>query len=161
MSALQQQLSFYAAYHRDPRNVATHLVGIPMIYVAIVVLLSTPWFHWQGWPVSAALVIGLAACVWYLRLDLRYGLVMTALTALCLVGGQRLEALGTVPWLAWGLGLFVVGWIFQAIGHVFEGRKPAFLDDLRGLLVGPLFVVAEVGFALGLRRELRAQLAAR
>ena len=52
--------------------------------------------------------------------------------------------------------LFVVGWAIQFVGHLFEGRKPAFMDDLVGLLVGPLFIVAEWGFALGLRKELLA-----
>ena len=47
----------------------------------------------------------------------------------------------------------MVGWVIQFVGHVFEGRKPAFVDDIMGLIIGPLFVVAEVGFALGLRRE--------
>jgi uncharacterized membrane protein YGL010W len=41
------------------------------------------------------------------------------------------------------------------VGHVWEGRKPAFFDDLRGLLVGPMFVLAELLMALGLLRGLR------
>jgi uncharacterized membrane protein YGL010W len=44
---------------------------------------------------------------------------------------------------------------------VFEGKKPAFVDDLVGLLVGPLFVAAELGFALGLRLPLRDAIEAR
>ena len=44
-SALVQSLARYAAYHRDRRNVATHLVGIPMIVLAVEVLLSRP--VWQ------------------------------------------------------------------------------------------------------------------
>ena len=43
-------------------------------------------------------------------------------------------------WLSWGLGFFVVGWIIQFVGHYYEGKKPAFADDLVGLLVGPMFV---------------------
>jgi uncharacterized membrane protein YGL010W len=43
--------------------------------------------------------------------------------------------------------VFVVGWIFQFIGHRIEGRKPSFFEDLQYLYVGPLFVAA-----LGLRR---------
>jgi uncharacterized membrane protein YGL010W len=58
------------------------------------------------------------------------------------------------------LGLFFVGWVIQFIGHYFEGKKPAFVDDLVGLLVGPLFVVAEVAFALGLRAELEQSITA-
>lgn len=34
------------------------------------------------------------------------------------------------------LGLFVVGWILQFIGHYFEGKPPEFFKDWRFLLVG-------------------------
>jgi uncharacterized membrane protein YGL010W len=39
------------------------------------------------------------------------------------------------------IAVFVVAWIGQFIGHKIEGKKPSFLDDLRFLLVGPLFVL--------------------
>lgn len=32
--------------------------------------------------------------------------------------------------------LFVVGWIFQFVGHVFEGKAPEFFKDWRFLFVG-------------------------
>jgi hypothetical protein len=51
---------------------------------------------------------------------------------------------GLGPWLGWGLGFFIVGWLVQFVGHYYEGRKPAFADDLVGLLVGPMFVVMEM-----------------
>jgi len=54
----------------------------------------------------------------------------------------------------------VLGRVIQFIGHDFEGRKPAFVDDLMGLIIGPLFVVAELGFLLGLRLELRREIEA-
>jgi uncharacterized membrane protein YGL010W len=53
------------------------------------------------------------------------------------------------------VGSFVVGWVWQFVGHIYEGRKPAFVDDLRGLLVGPMFMVAEAGFGLGAWQALR------
>jgi uncharacterized membrane protein YGL010W len=40
MDALVRQLGNYAAYHRDARNVRTHMIGIPMIVLAIAILLS-------------------------------------------------------------------------------------------------------------------------
>ena len=46
--------------------------------------------------------------------------------------------------------------MIQFLGHYYEGRKPAFFDDVMGLLIGPLFVAAELGFALGLRKEVQA-----
>ena len=57
--------------------------------------------------------------------------------------------------LGWGVGLFVLGWVIQFVGHYYEGRKPAFIDDVTGLIVGPLFVVVEVGFLLGWRKDLQ------
>ena len=36
----------------------------------------------------------------------------------------------------YGLGLFVLGWIFQFVGHAFEGKPPEFLSDWRFLFVG-------------------------
>jgi uncharacterized membrane protein YGL010W len=34
------------------------------------------------------------------------------------------------------VGLFVVGWIFQFIGHAVEGKPPEFFQDWRFLFVG-------------------------
>lgn len=42
------------------------------------------------------------------------------------------------------LGLFIVGWIFQFIGHAFEGKPPEFFSDWRFLLVGTRWWVAKV-----------------
>ena len=78
------------------------------------------------------------------------------LVGIVLMIGIVLLAMGGSPWvLGLGIGLFAVGWVIQFVGHYYEGRKPAFVDDVMGLLVGPLFVVAEWGFALGLRAEVQ------
>lgn len=155
MKSLVDHLSQYAAYHRDPRNIASHFIGIPLIFVAVAVLLSRP-----GWPVGAvlvspALLVAVASACFYLRLELRLGALMTVLLGLALWLGQVLAAQSTLVWLGSGLGMFVVGWVIQFVGHYYEGRKPAFVDDLTGLIVGPLFVVVEAGFLLGLRGELK------
>jgi len=34
------------------------------------------------------------------------------------------------------VGLFLFGWVFQFVGHAFEGRPPEFFKDWRFLLVG-------------------------
>jgi uncharacterized membrane protein YGL010W len=155
MRTLKQQLISYAGYHRDRRNIGVHFVGIPMITLAVAVLLSRPSWTVGGLPVSLALLLALGATVFYLQLDWRYGLTMAVFMGLNVWIGAQLASGSTALWLGSGLGLFVVGWVFQLVGHVWEGRKPAFLDDLIGLLVGPLFIVAELGFALGLRTDVR------
>ncbi|HSX70934.1 MAG TPA: Mpo1-like protein [Pseudomonas sp.] len=155
MKTLVDHLGQYAEYHRDRRNILSHFIGIPMIVVAVAVLLSRPGWDVAGLWVSPALLTALAAGVFYLRLDLRFGVLMAALLALSLWAGATLAQQSTLVWLSGGLGLFVVGWIIQFVGHYYEGRKPAFVDDLMGLVVGPLFVVAELGFLLGLRPEVQ------
>ena len=40
------------------------------------------------------------------------------------------------PLLAYGAGLFILGWALQFIGHAFEGKEPEFFHDWRFLLVG-------------------------
>jgi len=44
----------------------------------------------------------------------------------------------------WALGLFVLGWIFQVVGHAFEGKRPEFLHDWRFLFVGLRWWVAKM-----------------
>ena len=158
MKTLVDQLSSYADYHRDPRNIVTHYIGVPMIMLAVVILFARA--HWGalfGVPLSLALAGAVAAALYYWRLDARYGLFMTGLLAAMLAVAAPLAGQTTAIWLGWGLGLFGVGWVIQFIGHYYEGRKPAFFDDVMGLIIGPLFVAAELGFALGLRKEVQAE----
>ncbi|OLL31920.1 hypothetical protein BTH42_09840 [Burkholderia sp. SRS-W-2-2016] len=158
MRTLTQQLTQYAAYHRDRRNIATHFVGIPLIVLALAVLLSRPAFGAGLLPVtlSPAWLLFVAATVYYLALDVPLGVLMACVSALCVAFGEWVGAQGTLVWLATGIGLFVIGWAFQFVGHVaYEHRKPAFVDDVIGLLIGPLFVLAEALFGIGWRPELR------
>ncbi len=155
MKTLTDHLSQYATYHRDRRNIFTHFIGVPMIAFAVTVLLSRPGMSAFGLWLSPATLCALASAVFYLRLEMRLGLLMSALLGLSLWGGANLAAESTLVWLSAGVGLFVVGWIIQFVGHYYEGRKPAFVDDLSGLIIGPLFVVAELLFLVGIRDDLR------
>ncbi|NML31396.1 Mpo1 family 2-hydroxy fatty acid dioxygenase [Paraburkholderia antibiotica] len=158
MRTLTEQLTQYAAYHRDRRNIATHFVGIPMIVLALAVLLSRPTFGAGMFPVSLspAWLLFVAATVYYLALDVPLGVMMACVSALCIAFGEWIAAQTTLVWLATGIGLFVIGWAFQFVGHVaYEHRKPAFVDDVIGLMIGPLFVLAEALFGFGWRPDLR------
>lgn len=158
MKTLVDHLAQYAAYHRDRRNITSHFVGIPLIVMAVAILLSRPSADWLAVSLSPALPVALIATLFYLRLDLRLGLLMGLLLALCVWLGAFVAEQSTLYWLGSGIGLFVLGWIIQFVGHYYEGRKPAFVDDIMGLAIGPLFVVAEAGFLLGLRQPLQAEI---
>lgn len=155
---ITDHLAQYAAYHRNKKNILTHLVGIPMIVLALLTLLSRPDFVFSGLHISPANIVVVIAVVFYVRLDIPLGLLMAVLLSVCLHFGRAIAQYSTAEWLVWGIGLFVIGWIFQFIGHYFEGRKPAFVDDIMGLAIGPLFVVAEVVFMLGLRKPLKQEI---
>lgn len=161
MKTITDHLANYAAYHRDRRNILTHLVGIPMIVVAIEILLSRPAWLIGDITLSPAIIISAVAALFYLKLDVALGVIMTVLLTLTVWLASHVALLPTAQWLIWGIGLFVVGWIFQFIGHYFEGRKPAFVDDIMGLAIGPLFVVAEVVFFLGAKKQLHRDIEAR
>jgi uncharacterized membrane protein YGL010W len=162
MKGLTEQLATYASYHRDRRNIATHFIGIPMILFSIVLLLSRPlWLTHDILPVTPALIISIVLGIYYLWLDIPLGLFMCSILVSMLKIAAPLAMEVTDSWLTWGLGLFVIGWIFQSIGHIWEGKKPAFFDDLIGLIIGPLFVAAELVFLMGGRSELHAAITER
>ena len=155
----------YAHYHRDRRNIATHLVGIPLIFTAIAMWLVFPLGRqWGAYGITGAWLMWAVTSFWYITrgqplLGVATALVNGLLVALAHTLVQHAGDWGLAGWQL-GLGLFVVGWVFQFVGHHFEGRKPAFVDDLVGLLVGPMFVVGEVLMWTGLLGRLRYTLEA-
>ncbi len=158
MKTLTDHLTQYAAYHQDPRNVATHFVGIPLIVLAVTILLARPAWMVGGLAITPAVVLAVLSVAFYLRLDLRFGLAMAAQMVVSVWLSQWFAAQSTTVWLASGVGLFVLGWAIQFLGHYYEGKKLAFVDDLVGLLVGPLFLTAEAAFYLHLRLDVKAEM---
>jgi len=154
VKTLEDQMSFYAAYHQDARNKASHFVGVPVIVFSLMIPLGWLRMEVEGFPLSAALVVTTALPAYYLVLDVPLGLAMAAVFALFLRGA---EPLAQAPWttgLAWFAALFVCGWALQLWGHAFEGRKPALVDNLFQIFVAPIFLAAEVFFALGYKPKL-------
>ena len=153
MKSLVDRLASYAQFHRDKRNLATHFVGIPMILVGTQATLAKIGIG----PINAAVGATGLATRYYRAIDPTYGTAMGAVLGASCALGTAIAALPLPLWAGTAASLFVGGWALQLLGHAFEGKQPAFLDDLRGLLDGPLFLVAEVAFMLGLSPELRAE----
>jgi uncharacterized membrane protein YGL010W len=83
------------------------------------------------------LLIAVAEIV-YVMLEWRLALAMLFISA-----GMYLVGLWLPLWL--NVVLFVLGWIFQFVGHsVYEKKSPAFLTNILHLLVGPLWILNDV-----------------
>jgi uncharacterized membrane protein YGL010W len=156
LKSLQENLTQYAAYHRDRRNIATHFVGVPLIVFSIILALNEVHFSLGSMMPTLAVVLSVAAILYYISLDVVLGLTMAAILLLMCAGASEITARSTTPVaLGTALGVFAFGWALQYWGHHFEGMKPAFYDDVKQLLIGPLFVLAEAFFIFGAKPELR------
>jgi uncharacterized membrane protein YGL010W len=154
--ALLQQ---YAEYHRDRRNIVTHFVGVPMIVFAVGVLLARPTFMLSGVALTPAWLVFALVALWYLsRGRVGIGAATTLGVGVLMLLAHKVNGGSVAQWLAWGVGFFAVGWVIQFIGHYYEGRKPAFADDIVGLLVGPMFVVLEMLALTGLFKGLMTEI---
>jgi uncharacterized membrane protein YGL010W len=130
----------YASSHQHPTNRLTHKVAIPAIVLHIVAMLD--WVRLVSLPIlpGGVLTLGMGAwlltTVWYLRADLKLGLMVSAGMALCFPLGRMLPVWAVVA-------IAVGGWLIQLAGHaVWEKKSPSFLTNLVHALVGPLFFVA-------------------
>jgi len=161
MSKLEQHLIKYALYHRDTRNILTHFIGVPLIVFAVIGLLYFPITSLSSILVTPALVLLVLSIFFYICLDVRLGLIMALLYSMGLWGiGHIYTSMSSQLGYFYLLfsGVFIIGWVIQFIGHYYEGKKPAFIDDLVGLLIGPLFVVVEILFKVGLLKSLEARI---
>jgi len=154
MKTLEEQMAFYAAYHQDARNKAMHFVGVPAIMLSLFIPLAWLRIELGGVAISAAMLFAAAVVVYYFLLDVPLALAMLLITGILVWSGERIAGQGTAQGWFWFGVLFVGGWILQLVGHVFEGRKPALADNLFQIFVAPVFLCAELFFALGYKPRL-------
>ena len=156
MKSIEEQMSFYAAYHQDARNKATHFIGVPAIMLSLFIPLAWIRIEVGGMTLTAAMLFAAVVLVYYFLLDVPLAAAMLVITGAMVWIGHALADLGAAPGWIWFAVLFVGGWIVQLIGHVYEGRKPALVDNLFQIFIAPLFLAAEVFFALGYKPRLHA-----
>ena len=152
----RSQLASYAAVHRDWRNKATHFVGIPVIVFSLLLVLSLWRFELGGREWTTSLAVAIVAVLGWMALDLGIGLVMALLMAVAWFAAEALAgALGSASavWMAF-IALFVGGWVLQFVGHHYEGKRPALLDNIFQGFIGPMFLVAESLVVMGQRSDL-------
>lgn len=150
----------YARDHRDRRNIASHFVGVPLVVFAVAALLARARFGLAGHEVSMAWVgVALLAAAYLARSGpaaLTLGSA-TSVGMLVALAHPMAEA-STGRWLAWSLTLLALGMLVQWIGHVYEGKRDAYLDDFATPSAGPLFLTAQALFMLGWNRPLQDEM---
>ncbi len=125
-------LAKYSESHLNPTNEVIHFICIPAIVFSFLGMI------WAAHPL-VALAVTLSCLVYYFRLSIPFAFGML------LMSGAMLWILSILPQgrvMGISLAVFVIAWIGQFIGHKIEGKKPSFFDDLRFLLIGPLFVLS-------------------
>ena len=131
----------YGAYHRDRRNLICHEIGIPLIVLGIVALLRLVpvWISFLSTTLAGAALLALV--FYYSAVFMREHTAAVFIAALGLWVIYVVSAYVTWPY---AIGAFVAGWVFQFVGHAYEGKSPAFLTNLLHLLVGPLWVASHL-----------------
>ncbi|ALN93167.1 MULTISPECIES: DUF962 domain-containing protein [Lysobacter] len=141
----------YSGDHRNGTNQLIHVFAVPAILWSVIALLwcipvPGTWFKPGMWAAMAMF----AAMLFYYRASRKLGLGMLVQFAVFTLLTNWIAAsfgLNALLWLA--IGVFVVAWIAQFIGHKIEGKKPSFLTDLTYLLIGPAWVLSKLYRKLG------------
>lgn len=166
--SLEHQMPFYGAYHAHPTNISIHMVFVPVILYTVFVFLSNtgPLLSNSGlWPSflpesNAATLLATLSVPGYIIMQPVAGLLsVPVLLAMITSASFLTNAYGSSA--NWYAGVVhVLSWIMQFVGHgVYEGRKPALLDNIfQAFYLAPFFVFLEVLFTLGWNKDLEHKL---
>lgn len=139
MQTVEALFADYAAYHQTRGNKAFHRLGIPLIMLALIGMLTqVTLFDVATIRVDAAMLLIALASAYYFVIQWRLALAMIAVSVAFYFIGSFIPF-----WI--NVALFVLGWIFQFIGHrVYEHKNPAFFRNFLHLLIGPLWILNDI-----------------
>lgn len=138
MPQIDALFSDYASFHRTPGNKAFHRLGIPMIMLSLIGMLTYAGMNLGGVRVDLAMVLIAVSTIYYFTVEWRLAILMLIVSIAMYFAGAAMSL-----WL--NLAIFILGWIFQFIGHsVYEKKQPAFFRNFVHLLVGPLWILNDL-----------------
>jgi uncharacterized membrane protein YGL010W len=159
MKALAEHMAFYEACHKHPANKLTHVIGIPMIVYSVLVPMSWLETSLAGFPLNAAMLFTAIVLAYYALQDAALAAGMLVCIIPLLYSAFLTARLPLAAGFLFFTAFFIIGWIFQIIGHaVFEKRRPALTGNLFQLLIGPVFILAEGLYLIGLKHGLRDEI---
>ena len=153
MRTAQAWLDEYSESHRNPGNEILHWICVPAILVSVLGLLASlpapaafreisPYFDWAS-------MFALAAVLYYFMVSVPLAIGMTIVLVALLAVVHWLAGFETPLWIIC-VGIFVVAWIGQFIGHIMEGKRPSFFKDVQFLMIGPMWLLSHLYRRVGI-----------
>lgn len=155
MRNLESYIAEYSESHQHPTNIAIHKICVPAIMFSLLGILKAlpvpeSWPLWLDW---STVLIAFALIYYATFKNIR---VMAAIMVLVIPMVGILELLRPRFFIL-SLGIFIVAWIGQFIGHKIEGKKPSFFKDLFFLLIGPIWtmhtLLGQMGIDLKIKQK--------
>ena len=148
-------LNDYSLYHKNETNKLIHWICIPLIILSLFGLLSIINFDIQlnntFYSINIMYVLILTALIFYVRLSITITIGMLLISMLIAYIVNSLSFIEDKDLLqGYGL-LFILSWTMQFIGHKIEGKKPAFIKDLKFLLIGPAWLLSFIYIKLKIK----------
>ena len=160
MKSVVEQLSTYKSVHLNKKNVKTHFIGVPAIIWSLVVFLSLVQLPIElgdsVYSLTLAMIFFVGVLIYYFMLHIKLAIGLLIFMIPIFYTAHLVALLADAGWIA--TAVFIVAWIAQFVGHHYEKAKPAFVDDLNQLLIGPFFLMAEVFFMLGKLKTLEEEI---
>lgn len=131
MKTLNEYLNEYNLSHQHKINKAIHFVCVPLILWSITAML------YLFLPLSIFIITIILTLFFYLFLEIKAFLIMLVEFSIIILSFKIFNSNYLIKF---AVLIFIIAWVFQFIGHKFEGKKPSFFNDIFFLLIGPLWI---------------------
>jgi uncharacterized membrane protein YGL010W len=150
----------YAESHQNSTNELIHWICVPLIVFSLLGLAwSIPFPHlaflgrYNGFVNWGSFLIAFSVFYYYKLSPIMSYLMLVlifSMTFLIVLLEKWQHNGGPAVWQVCTI-IFVLSWIGQFYGHKIEGKKPSFLDDVKFLLIGPIWLLHFICKKVGLR----------
>lgn len=154
MRNLESYINEYSESHQNPTNIMIHKICVPAIMFSLLgILKALPVpASWPLWLDCSTIFIILSFIYYATFRNIR---VIAAILVLVIPMVLLLELMRP-RFLLISLGIFIVAWIGQFIGHKIEGKKPSFFKDLFFLLIGPIWTMNTLLGQIGIDLKIKS-----
>lgn len=137
-------LNEYSESHQNRINKKIHWVCVPAIMFSLLGLLWSLPFPFKTSPlINWATVLITLSLIYYFFLSWKLAIGMLFSSLLMILILRWMDGFSVPLWRI-AIAVYIVAWIGQFIGHHIEGKRPSFFKDIQFLLIGPVWLLADV-----------------